>query len=317
MSAKDQHELLPTAPHMYANVHSTEKNMRKRETGFSLSTTSSDLRILIISTCSPGDLYFIREVGARFNVCAILRPVSAPARKPNWKNFLKRPIKVLNGKINQRFMAYQSHRKNAWVSRSLFGEAAPPLPENMVDITTAAINHPTTVEKTADYAPDVILVSGGPVLAPEIFNIPRLACLNIHYGIAPNYRGEHALFWPLRVGDYQNIGITIHHIAEGIDTGRPLVRGFPQLNHSDTEQSISLKCVRMAPRLLIPILDAMVDTGSAPRLKPAGRANDGLFIRYQDRKLWHDLAYETRRHLGRTRPPVQPECIEKLYLEPS
>ena len=153
------------------------------------------------------------------------------------------------------------------------------------------------------------------MLVPEIFNIPRLACLNIHYGIAPNYRGEHSLFWPLSLGDYQNIGITIHHIAEGIDTGSPLARGFPQLDDSDTEKSISLKCTRLAPRLLIPILESMVNTGSSPQLKPPEKVDGGLFIRYQDRKLRHDLAHETRRHIGRARPPLQPERIEKLYLE--
>jgi methionyl-tRNA formyltransferase len=235
----------------------------------------------------------------------------------NWKNFLKRPFKLLNGTINQRFMAYRSHKKNAWACRNLFGEAAPPLPENVVDIPNTAINLPTTVQQISAYDPDVILVSGGPMLAPEIFNLPRLACLNIHYGIAPNYRGEHSLFWPLSVGDYQNIGITIHHIAEGIDTGRPLARGFPQLDNLDTEKSISLKCVRMAPRLLIPILECMANEKSAPQLKLAEKANDGILIRYQDRTPWHDLAHEARRHITRTRPPQQQERIEKLYLPES
>jgi methionyl-tRNA formyltransferase len=260
--------------------------VRKRGLAFSISIFST-LRILVISSCGPSDLYLIRELAARFPVCGIIRPVPAHAHSLNWKNFLKRPLKLLRGATNQRFMAYRSRKTNAWTARILFGEACPQLPENIVDIPITAINSPTTVEKISALAPDLILVCGAPMLAPEIFNISRLATLNIHFGIAPNYRGEHTLLWPLRVGDYQNIGITIHHIDEGIDTGRPLVRGFPALDKSDTEKTISLKCIRMAPRILIPIVESMLNTGSAPILKPDETANSGLLIRYQDRKLSH------------------------------
>ena len=275
------------------------------------------MRILVISTCNPCDLYIIREVAARFPVCGILRPVPAPARGLNWKNFLKRPLKLLAGTINQRFMAYRAHTADAWTSRALFGETAPEIPEDVFDIPGTEINLPATVEKIAAVAPDVILVCGAPVLAPEVFNIARLASINIHYGIAPDYRGEHTLFWPLRAGDYQHLGITIHLIDNGIDTGRPLVRGFPPLDAFDTEKSITLKCARMTPSILIPLLQSMADTGAAPSLKPSEKARRGVFIRYQDRKLRHDFAYEIRRHLGRASPPVQPERIEKLYIEDS
>jgi methionyl-tRNA formyltransferase len=270
---------------------------------------------LVISSCGPSDLYLVREVAARFPICGIIRPVATHGRRLNWKNILKRPLKLLNGAANQRISAYRSRKTNAWVSRILFSESAPELPENVIDIPNTAINAPTTVARISALAPDLILACGAPVLAPEIFNIPRLASINIHFGIAPNYRGEHTLLWPLRIGDYQNIGITIHHIDEGIDTGRPLVRGYPSLETFDTEKSIVLKCIRMAPGILMPILENMVNTGSAPLLKPVETARDGIFIRYQDRKLSHDLTFNIRRYLGRVRPPDQSERIEKLYLQ--
>ena len=35
----------------------------------------------------------------------------------------------------------------------------------------------------------------------------------------PNYRGVDSIFWALKNSDFKNIGYTIHHIDQGIDTG--------------------------------------------------------------------------------------------------
>ena len=40
-----------------------------------------------------------------------------------------------------------------------------------------------------NWQPDVIILSGAPIVKESLFSIPK-QCLNMHLGISPRYRGE-------------------------------------------------------------------------------------------------------------------------------
>lgn len=64
-------------------------------------------------------------------------------------------------------------------------------------------------------------------LKPEVFTIPRLGCLNLHLGHAPEFRGSSPAFYELLEG-VPSVGITVHRITEGLDAG-PIIaqESFP------------------------------------------------------------------------------------------
>ena len=74
--------------------------------------------------------------------------------------------------------------------------------------------------------PGLIVVSCAACLSREIFGIPRIGTVNVHLGIAPQYRGTNNIFWPLYNRDYEHIGLTLHFVNEGLDGG-PMIAQAP------------------------------------------------------------------------------------------
>ena len=74
-------------------------------------------------------------------------------------------------------------------------------------------------EEVAGFKPDYILVACFPYkLPPAIWQMPRIACLNLHPSLLPAYRGPYPVFWQLKNGEPKT-GITLHLVNEEIDSG--------------------------------------------------------------------------------------------------
>lgn len=58
---------------------------------------------------------------------------------------------------------------------------------------------------------------------PVIEALPALT-LNLHTGLTQHYRGVNSTFWALADGEPGRIGVTIHRVSAGIDTGRILAQ---------------------------------------------------------------------------------------------
>ncbi len=71
-------------------------------------------------------------------------------------------------------------------------------------------------------APDLGVVFAAYRLKPSVFTIPRLGCLNLHLGLAPEFRGSSPGFYEMLEG-IPTVGVTIHRIDEGLDSG-PIIK---------------------------------------------------------------------------------------------
>lgn len=96
--------------------------------------------------------------------------------------------------------------------------------------------------------PDIIIYAGGGIIRKELLRVPKIGILNAHMGLLPKYRGMNVLEWSLFNDD--PIGITIHFIDEGIDTGDillrkaiPIEKGDTIKNLRDKSQSISVEAL--------------------------------------------------------------------------
>ena len=84
------------------------------------------------------------------------------------------------------------------------------------------INNNNYVSAIKNYAPDVIILGGAPLIKKRIFDLPKIAILNAHPALLPDVRGvdvvEHSVL--------NNIpfGMTIFKIDDGIDTGQILLK---------------------------------------------------------------------------------------------
>jgi folate-dependent phosphoribosylglycinamide formyltransferase PurN len=92
-------------------------------------------------------------------------------------------------------------------------------------------NSPHTIASLEAWAPDLIIFTGGNILRREVLAIPRLGVLNVHLGWLPQIRGMSSPEWSVLEG--VPVGVTIHFMDSGIDTGPILQRyEYPDLARS-------------------------------------------------------------------------------------
>ncbi len=116
--------------------------------------------------------------------------------------------------------------------------------------------------------PDVLIYAGGGILKEPIISVPRIGVLNAHMGRLPDYRGMNALEWSLLYGD--RLGVTIHFIDAGVDTGDVLL--FRELvpESGDTIASLRRKAAQVSA---VAMLDCVRDlaAGTARREPQTGQ----------------------------------------------
>lgn len=80
--------------------------------------------------------------------------------------------------------------------------------------------------KFADLKADIAVVAAyGLILPLPILNAYPLGCVNIHASLLPRWRGAAPIQRCIEAGDKQS-GVTIMQIAEGLDTGDMLLKGY-------------------------------------------------------------------------------------------
>ncbi len=93
-------------------------------------------------------------------------------------------------------------------------------------------------EIIANIAPDVIVVVAyGKILPPDILNIPKYGCVNVHASLLPKYRGASPIQWSIVCGE-KTTGVTTMHMDEGMDTGDMLLSSTENILPDDTAETL-------------------------------------------------------------------------------
>jgi folate-dependent phosphoribosylglycinamide formyltransferase PurN len=70
-----------------------------------------------------------------------------------------------------------------------------------------------------DYAPDLLILAGAPILKRAVIEVPRVATLNAHCGITPRYAGSSPVYWAMFDACFDDIGYTVHAVTPDVDGG--------------------------------------------------------------------------------------------------
>ena len=76
----------------------------------------------------------------------------------------------------------------------------------------------------------------------------------MHTGISPRYRGTDTAFWPLYNEEPEFVGVTVHVLDEGIDSGPILRSARPEIEPDDDDASLFAKCVKVGTPLYVDAL---------------------------------------------------------------
>lgn len=106
------------------------------------------------------------------------------------------------------------------------------------------------IERIQDLAPELIVVAAfGQILSPEVLQIPKHGCLNIHASLLPRWRGAAPIQASILHGD-EVTGITLMLMDEGLDTGPILAQESTPIHSSDTAGGLSQKLAELGAIVL-------------------------------------------------------------------
>lgn len=126
------------------------------------------------------------------------------------------------------------------------------------------VNDDRTVETLRDLQPDVVCVFGAGILRAPIIGVPRLGTLNMHTSQLPAYRGVKSELWALANGDFDRIGVTVHVLDEGIDTGPILAQRAVPVERGDDDRTLRCKNIVEGTTLVLETLDRLAEGRAVP-----------------------------------------------------
>lgn len=119
-------------------------------------------------------------------------------------------------------------------------------------------NDPRAQQALCNCKPDVIAFTGGGLIRREVLQASRLGILNCHLGMLPRYRGMDVVEWPVLERDQDDqplqVGLTVHFMDRGLDTGPILLRRPMDIRPHDTFCSIR---TRMGPAMVEMMMEAI------------------------------------------------------------
>jgi peptidoglycan/xylan/chitin deacetylase (PgdA/CDA1 family) len=153
-------------------------------------------------------------------------------------------------------------------------------------------------------SPDLGVVLGTRILKPALYAIPRLGSINIHKRKVPDYRGGGPIgLWEMLDGQTE-IGMTVHRVAEKVDTGAVIRATTIRIDTYDTLASLALKADLEGEELLVAAVRGFVEKNAEEMPQKAGGRVFKSPKPYELRRLEKQLASQRQRYEAPRGRPV-------------
>ena len=243
------------------------------------------MKIVILTSERPHNIWLVNQLLARQDVAGMVierRPLAVKAedkverrRRMIKKYGLLRTVnKLLFNKVRSRFLAGPTAET---VKASFFpGDAPLAYTREVPTIVVPSVNDAKCIEFIRQMAPELLAVCGTGVLKPEVFTLAPQGTINIHTGITPEYRSADPIFWALYMGEPEKVGVTVHYIDRGIDTGPIIHQEAVPVYADDTLATIYVRCIRKGAQLYKRAL-ADIQNGSVRTIDRSGVKGRSFF----------------------------------------
>lgn len=245
-------------------------------------------RVVVISDCAPVDIVFIDELRKRLAGVTVIRTVGSTRRKP---------VKT-SAANSENLIARLERRYSRFLVPSATLDLLRELP--VFEISEDDLNDSRGHDLIRELETDVLITRRTCILKESLFTIPALA-LNIHQGLAPQYRGNHTLFWALYKGDAAAVATTVHRLAPGIDDGDIYGIARPYIHPLRSEAALSIEMMKLSVDIIERLLSKAEREGRVPEGKKQ-REKGKLYLdrhrtprRDLDYFLWRKWRFSARR----------------------
>ncbi len=125
---------------------------------------------------------------------------------------------------------------------------------NVPTVYVKQLNDLESYSQISRYEPHFIWAACFPYILPEkIWRLAKIAAINLHPSLLPEYRGPHPVFWQLQRGEPRT-GITLHLIDDLPDGGDILLQKDLPLKNGMRDRAISAMIGEQGAKLFIEIL---------------------------------------------------------------
>jgi methionyl-tRNA formyltransferase len=269
------------------------------------------MRIVVLTSETPANIWLVNSLMSRHDVVGMVierRPLALTReqkferrRQLLRRHGLVRTLnKLLYNSLRSRLLA---KAEGEAVRQDFFpGGTSPAYQRSVPTLAVENINDPAGARFIQSLTPAVLVVCGTTVLKPEIFSLAPKGAVNIHTGITPEYRSADPIFWALYCGEPGKVGVTIHYVDRGIDTGPIIHQQSVPVYANDSLASIYVRCIRLGAELFSRALGRIED-GSIRTIQRTGV--QGRSFRSIDLGLVQYLLFYVRfRRMARKLPRV-------------
>ena len=109
----------------------------------------------------------------------------------------------------------------------------------------------------------IAVVAYGKILPKSVLDFPKYGCINVHVSLLPKYRGAAPMQRAIIDGEKET-GVTIMHMAEGVDTGDIITAESFPIGQEDDFEAIHDRSAEVGAKLLVKTIAALKD-GTATR----------------------------------------------------
>lgn len=219
-------------------------------------------RVVILTTKLPEDIWFINKIDDVCRIEGVVIPFGRRWKEYGILNVLKKRIRRFGifSVVNQTWLILYrlifEHRKDKIALKEIFTQkSCEKFERSDLEILEAEdINSEKVRNFIQSRNPDLILVSGAPLLKEPVIQLNGGKIINLHPGFAPQYRGRYGAFWPIYNEEPQFVGTTIHYIDKGIDTGAILIQKKVYFVKEDTLKTVTYKQHKVGVDLMIQCL---------------------------------------------------------------
>lgn len=259
------------------------------------------MKIVVISQCTPREKIVVQQIVKNFDNVTVIRSQKWPGIKPKKEN------QGLGGKkVKSRSFLDQNglrffnkiHKESIRLKTKYIKLEDHNFTK--VSIPFFEINSTKGEEFIESLQPDILFTCNAPIMRGKILDIPKIAAMNVHYGIAPHYRGNDALFWAYIKKDFENLGGCIHYTTKGVDRGNILAEVYPELEPKDSLVHVDIKTSELLAKASVKILKDIENCDLIPKGKE--QVEIGRNYKLSEKTLIHHLNYLAKVNLGIFKP---------------
>lgn len=237
----------------------------------------TDPKIIVLTNkgeLSNQQAFFISELHKSYGVNCIFRVEQKKSTLPRHKRYLrlikkhgcfKGLLVIANIPLAKIILNQIFEKRLLLLQKKIEKDVINDIPK----VDGGILNSKESVKILNDIQPDIILQCGAGIIKPKTFQTATIGMINLHHGIIPSIRGMLSVMWAIREDKPEWIGISLHMIDEGIDTGALIGQARCSIEANDDVATLYYKLDLLGAILLKDGLKFLFD-GSTPTLAPAG-----------------------------------------------